>query len=204
MPPLEELETSSIKASYDMDAVEAVITWDVTKMGLLALYKTPDEFLTAIVPSIIQMVFGGWDEFELIYLQYKVSFSDTSIRRKIGRGSHLCKANTVYCPSNEDISGDPFNISLGGYKVIYTRDRHNKYTIKAPLPLIEELYGIQGAISLIKDQILNASRMICIFLNDNYFHNYYSAAHYKVTILQYVSLKISTMSVTLRYNLIFF
>lgn len=42
----------------------------------------------------------------------KFNFSSTKIKKKRGRGCHSFKGRSYYCPSNEDINGDPFNVSI--------------------------------------------------------------------------------------------
>ena len=42
----------------------------------------------------------------------KFKFSEVSIKRKRGKGSHSLKGRSYYCPGNDDMSSDPFNISI--------------------------------------------------------------------------------------------
>lgn len=138
LPTMTSLRQLSV--SFDLDAVESLISPDALYINSFRrLYGTPDEFLSKTVPPILESViifnsnlykfpftilyiykvFGGWEHFQRIFLQTKVAFSDTILLRKSGRGSHLFKAPSIYCPSTEDIASDPFNVSLGGFNVTF-------------------------------------------------------------------------------------
>jgi len=61
---------------------------------------------------MMSKVFGSRKKFYKIGMMTKFEFSSNSIKRKRGRGCHSFKGRSYYCPSNEGMNGDPFNVSI--------------------------------------------------------------------------------------------